>query len=97
MAQTLQRVLEIFFCCWHRNISRPFTLSGRTYEVCLECGKQFAYCRVDLGQGWPEHTLSTGQLLQSERTTSRPAGDGRKATSVMGSEVNGKYYEQPKD
>ena len=29
--------------CWHRNISRPFTLWGRTYEVCLDCGKELPY------------------------------------------------------
>jgi hypothetical protein len=43
----VQTVLERVFGCWHRNVSRPFTISGRTYEVCLDCGKQFAYARVD--------------------------------------------------
>jgi hypothetical protein len=43
----VQTVLERLFGCWHRNVSRPFTISGRTYEVCLDCGKQFAYARVD--------------------------------------------------
>jgi len=43
----LQTVVERLFGCWHRNVSRPFTISGRTYEVCLDCGKQFAYARVD--------------------------------------------------
>ena len=43
----VQTVLEWLFGCWHRNLSRPFTISGRTYEVCLDCGKQFAYARVD--------------------------------------------------
>lgn len=31
------------FSCWHRHISRPFTLRGRTYEVCLDCGKELPY------------------------------------------------------
>lgn len=31
------------FSCWHRHISRPFTLCGRTYEVCLDCGKELPY------------------------------------------------------
>ncbi|PYV74898.1 MAG: hypothetical protein DMG97_07600 [Acidobacteria bacterium] len=26
-----------------------FTISGRTYEVCLRFGKEFAYLRADLG------------------------------------------------
>lgn len=29
--------------CWHRHHSRPFTLYGRTYEVCFDCGKQLPY------------------------------------------------------
>jgi hypothetical protein len=41
--------LEFLFGCWHRNLSRPFTLSGWTYEVCLSCGKKFAYDRVEIG------------------------------------------------
>lgn len=45
----IRDILDRIFGCWHRNISRPFTISGRTYEVCLRCGKQFAYFRADLG------------------------------------------------
>jgi hypothetical protein len=41
--------LELLFGCWHRNLSRPFTLSGWTYEVCLNCGKEFAYDRAEIG------------------------------------------------
>lgn len=40
---------EYLFGCWHRKLSRPFTLSGWTYEVCLNCGKKFAYNRADIG------------------------------------------------
>lgn len=42
---------EYLFGCWHRKLSRPFTLSGWTYEVCLNCGKKFAYNRADIGCG----------------------------------------------
>jgi hypothetical protein len=28
------------FGCWHRNMSRPFTRDGRTYCVCLGCGRR---------------------------------------------------------
>jgi hypothetical protein len=31
------------FGCWHRHISRPFTMRGRTYEVCFDCGKELPY------------------------------------------------------
>ena len=37
-----------------RMLSRPFTLSGWTYEVCLKCGKKFAYDRADIGCNVPQ-------------------------------------------
>ena len=48
-ANTLLLAFELLFGCWHRNLSRPFTLSGWTYEVCLNCGKKLAYDRADIG------------------------------------------------
>src|SRR5216684_8469797 len=30
----LLMIFEFVFGCWHRNLSRPFTFSGWTYEVC---------------------------------------------------------------
>jgi hypothetical protein len=39
----LWRAFDCIFGCWHRNLSRPFTCSGRTYEVCVDCGKQLPY------------------------------------------------------
>ena len=46
---TIDRILSIVdsvFGCWHRDRSRPFTLSGWTYEVCLDCGRKFTYDRA---------------------------------------------------
>ena len=54
MAQNFQQVFKFLFGCWHRKLSRPFTLAGRTYEVCLSCGKEFAYVRVDFGRSFPK-------------------------------------------
>lgn len=45
----MMMALEFMFGCWHRNLSRPFTLSGWTYEVCLNCGRKFAYDRAEIG------------------------------------------------
>jgi hypothetical protein len=39
-------ILDSVFGCWHRDRSRPFTLSGWTYEVCLDCGRKFTYDRA---------------------------------------------------
>jgi hypothetical protein len=49
MANMMLMAFEFLFGCWHRNLSRPFTLSGWTYEVCLNCGKKLEYDRVELG------------------------------------------------
>ena len=40
--------LALVFGCWHRNLSRPFRLSGWTQEVCPNCGKKLAYNRLKL-------------------------------------------------
>jgi hypothetical protein len=48
------KLLDVFFGCWHHNLSFPMTAkSGKrritaasltgTYVVCLDCGKEFAY------------------------------------------------------
>jgi hypothetical protein len=37
MVNTIMLAFELLFGCWHCNLSRPFTLSGWTYEVCLNC------------------------------------------------------------
>src|SRR5580704_18177747 len=53
MANMMLMAFEFLFGCWHRSLSRPFTLSGWTYEVCLNCGKKFAYNRVEIGYEAP--------------------------------------------
>lgn len=35
--------LDLLFGCHHSNLSRVFTIGGRTYRVCCECGAQFRY------------------------------------------------------
>ena len=45
---------EFLFGCWHLKVSRPFTLSGWTYEVCLVCGRKFAYNRAEIGGRVPK-------------------------------------------
>ncbi len=49
MVNAILVAFELLFGCGHRNLSRPFTLSGWTYEVCLNCGKKLAYDRADVG------------------------------------------------
>jgi hypothetical protein len=42
VADNLTQAFEFLFGCWHRNLSRPFTLSGWKCKACLRCGKPFA-------------------------------------------------------
>jgi hypothetical protein len=39
----LLAILDFVFGCHHPNLSRVFTLSGRTYRVCCGCGAKFEY------------------------------------------------------
>jgi hypothetical protein len=41
--EKLAIILDVFFGCYHRQLSRVFTLQGRTYRVCCNCGAQFEY------------------------------------------------------
>ncbi len=47
----MARLLDLLFGCTHKNYTFPITIRGRrngpapprTYVVCLDCGKEFAY------------------------------------------------------
>lgn len=38
LGRALAQWLTRLFGCWHREMSRPFTLRGATARVCLDCG-----------------------------------------------------------
>jgi hypothetical protein len=66
MANTIRLAFELLFGCWHRNLSRPFTLSGWTYEVRLNCGRKFAYDRADIrGVVAQRRSLGRSEFLQA--------------------------------
>jgi len=35
--------LDFAFGCHHTNLSRVFTIKGRSYKVCCDCGRKFDY------------------------------------------------------
>ena len=39
----LVNALELAFGCHHSKLSRVFTINGRSYKVCCECGAKFDY------------------------------------------------------
>jgi hypothetical protein len=54
----IDKLLNLLFRCRHRRLSRPLSRAmkaggpqSRTYVVCLDCGKQFAYDTVQMRLG----------------------------------------------
>ncbi len=41
-------VFDFFLDCHHRELTRVFTLKGRTYRVCCQCGAEFEYSLEDM-------------------------------------------------
>jgi hypothetical protein len=39
----LRWIFQLAFGCHHIQLSRPFTIKKRTYQVCFECGREFEY------------------------------------------------------
>lgn len=39
---------EILLGCSHSRVTRPFTIKGETYLVCLSCGKQIYYSAKEM-------------------------------------------------
>ena len=42
MKSLLLQAFEFLFGCNHQ-LSRVFTIRSRTYQVCIDCGKEFGY------------------------------------------------------
>ena len=43
VTQPIANALEFAFGCHHGKLSRVFTIEGRTYKVCCDCGARFRY------------------------------------------------------
>ena len=50
MITILKIALDAAFGCRHPHMSRPFTLRRKTYEVCLDCGREIPYSLVTMSQ-----------------------------------------------
>ena len=61
----LFRTLDFLFGCHHRNLSRVFTINGRTYRVCCGCGAKFDY---SLETMCLRHPVARRGVLRSLRT-----------------------------
>lgn len=43
LMERLMSTLDFLFGCHHGHLSRVFTIGGRTYRVCCDCGAKFKY------------------------------------------------------
>jgi predicted enzyme related to lactoylglutathione lyase len=46
-------ILEFIFGCHHGGLSRVFTIEGRSYKVCCDCGKKFDYSLATMSMKRP--------------------------------------------
>ena len=44
----LVATLDFLFGCHHSQLSRFFTIDGRTYQVCCDCGAKFEYSLANM-------------------------------------------------
>lgn len=47
----LVSALDYLFGCHHGNLSRVFTIGGKTYRVCYDCGAKFDYSLANMSTG----------------------------------------------
>ena len=73
MEGLVRATLDCLFGCHHSNLSRVFTIDGRTYRVCLSCGAEFDYSLKGMRTG---HRLA-------ERRTFRWLGIAREAEEFL--------------
>jgi hypothetical protein len=49
----LQSIFNALFSCFHQRTTFPLTRASRTYVVCLDCGREFAYNWTNMQIGEP--------------------------------------------
>ena len=59
------RIFDFLFGCRHAELSRVFTIDGRTYRVCCTCGSQFNYSLASMRMGG---RLSEIEYVQPKRS-----------------------------
>jgi hypothetical protein len=66
---TLLWMFDVVCGCHHQRLSRVFTIRSRTYQVCIECGREFEYSWERMHSIWSNVTAKAYAPL----TTVRPA------------------------
>ena len=71
VAQPLASALDYAFGCHHRKLSRVFTLEGRSYKVCCDCGHRFEYSLRTMSITHRRRLLSALRRLRAQRRRKR--------------------------
>ena len=45
--KSLFSIFRFVFKCRHQEMSRVFTIKGRTYRVCFQCGRELTFLGLD--------------------------------------------------
>ncbi len=60
--------LDFAFGCHHSNLSRVFTLEGRSYKVCFDCGRKFDYSLRDMAMSRRRESHPAPRVLRTRHT-----------------------------
>jgi hypothetical protein len=80
----------IFGFCRHSSLSRPFTIDGQTYKVCMDCSQQIFYSsetllplsRRELRRMRAEQTAATAVAMMPATAEAREAAVRRHKTAA---------------
>jgi hypothetical protein len=64
----LQSILNALFACPHGRTTFPMTRASRTYVVCLDCGREFAYNWANMRVVGPAPVAARVPVAQAVRT-----------------------------
>jgi hypothetical protein len=59
----LVATFDFLFGCHHRHLSRVFTIDGRTYRVCCDCGAKFKYSLASMRMEQPFRAFDAQQVM----------------------------------
>jgi hypothetical protein len=66
-------IFQFAFGCRHHHVSRVFTIKHRTYQVCLECGREFDYSWARMHSRRPSVANNAYATLDTVRKAEAPA------------------------
>jgi hypothetical protein len=61
-----KRLLQRVLGCWHHDLSRPFSLQGKSYRVCMKCGMARNFDPVDWKTSGPTFQFSANNLYNDK-------------------------------